>query len=34
LDENLGATSVELTSDDVTQIDYALNAITIVGDRY
>jgi len=34
LDENLGATSVELTSDDVTQIDYALDAITIVGDRY
>jgi len=34
LDENLGATSVELTSDDVTQIGYALDAITIVGDRY
>lgn len=34
LDENLGAASVDLTTDDVTQIDYALDAITIVGDRY
>ena len=34
LDENLGAASVELTSDDMSQIDYALDAITIVGDRY
>jgi aryl-alcohol dehydrogenase-like predicted oxidoreductase len=34
LDENLGAASVDLTTDDVAQIDYALEAITIVGDRY
>lgn len=34
LDKNLGAASVDLTTDDVTQIDYALEAITIVGDRY
>ena len=34
LDENLGATSVELTASDLTEIDSALSAITVVGDRY
>jgi aryl-alcohol dehydrogenase-like predicted oxidoreductase len=34
LDENLGAASVDLTAADLAEIDYALDAITIVGDRY
>jgi len=34
LDENLGAASVDLTATDLAEIDYALDAITIVGDRY
>jgi aryl-alcohol dehydrogenase-like predicted oxidoreductase len=34
LDENLGAASVDLAAADLAEIDYALDAITIVGDRY
>jgi aryl-alcohol dehydrogenase-like predicted oxidoreductase len=34
LDENLGAESVELTSDDLRDIDGSLSQITIVGGRY
>jgi aryl-alcohol dehydrogenase-like predicted oxidoreductase len=34
LDENLGAASIQLTSDDLQQIGDALSKITIEGDRY
>jgi aryl-alcohol dehydrogenase-like predicted oxidoreductase len=34
LDENLGAAAVELTSADLEEIELALSAITVVGDRY
>ena len=34
LDENIGATSVELTADDLRDIDNALSNITVQGDRY
>jgi aryl-alcohol dehydrogenase-like predicted oxidoreductase len=34
LDENLGAVKIELTSDDLSQIDGAMSQITVVGDRY
>ncbi|HEY3413165.1 MAG TPA: aldo/keto reductase [Armatimonadota bacterium] len=34
LDENLGAVSVELTVEDLRDIDQALSEITVVGDRY
>jgi aryl-alcohol dehydrogenase-like predicted oxidoreductase len=34
LDENIGAVSVELTSNDLSQIDQAMSQITVVGDRY
>lgn len=34
LDENIGALNVELTADDLRQIESALSQITIVGDRY
>src|SRR6201999_1233779 len=34
LDENLGAASIELTSDDLQQIGDELSKITIEGDRY
>ena len=34
LDENLGATSVELTADDLREIDEAASRITIQGARY
>jgi aryl-alcohol dehydrogenase-like predicted oxidoreductase len=34
LDENIGAVGVELTSDDLRQIESALSEITIQGDRY
>jgi aryl-alcohol dehydrogenase-like predicted oxidoreductase len=34
LDENLGAGAVELTADDLAEIDTAAAAITVEGDRY
>jgi aryl-alcohol dehydrogenase-like predicted oxidoreductase len=34
LDENLGAVAVELTSDDLRDIDSAASKITVVGSRY
>jgi aryl-alcohol dehydrogenase-like predicted oxidoreductase len=34
LDENLGAAEIELTSQDLSQIDSAMSKITVVGDRY
>ena len=34
LDENIGAVAVELTSDDLREIDSASSKITIQGDRY
>jgi aryl-alcohol dehydrogenase-like predicted oxidoreductase len=34
LDENLGAASVELSRDDLAEIERALAAITVVGSRY
>jgi aryl-alcohol dehydrogenase-like predicted oxidoreductase len=34
LEENIGAASVELTADDLREIDDALSGITVEGDRY
>jgi len=34
LDENIGALSIELTSDDLREIDSAASKITVQGDRY
>ena len=34
LDENIGAATVELTSDDLGEIKEAMSQITVVGDRY
>ncbi len=34
LDENIGAVAVELTSDDLREIDSAASKITVQGDRY
>jgi aryl-alcohol dehydrogenase-like predicted oxidoreductase len=34
LDENLGAVAVELTSDDLLEIDAASSRITVQGTRY
>ena len=34
LDENLGAITLDLTADDLREIDDAIAAITIQGDRY
>jgi len=34
LDENLGATAVELTANDLSQIESAMSQIKVVGDRY
>ena len=34
LDENLGAAAIELTADDLADIERALAAISVVGDRY
>jgi aryl-alcohol dehydrogenase-like predicted oxidoreductase len=34
LDENIGAAEVELTSDDLREIDSASSKITVQGDRY
>ncbi len=34
LDENLGAANVELTADDLGDIEQAMSQITVVGDRY
>ncbi|MEA3196096.1 MAG: hypothetical protein QOF32_148 [Gammaproteobacteria bacterium] len=34
LDENIGSVAVELTPDDLREIDNAVSKITIQGDRY
>jgi aryl-alcohol dehydrogenase-like predicted oxidoreductase len=34
LDENLGAVNIQLTSDDLHEIENAMSEITVVGDRY
>jgi aryl-alcohol dehydrogenase-like predicted oxidoreductase len=34
LEENIGAVTVELTDDDLREIDSAASQITIAGDRY
>jgi aryl-alcohol dehydrogenase-like predicted oxidoreductase len=34
LDENIGSVAVELTSDDLREIDNAASKITVQGDRY
>lgn len=34
LDENIGAAAVELTLEDLSEIDNAMTKITVVGDRY
>ena len=34
LDENIGALAVELTSDDLREIESAFSTMTIQGDRY
>ena len=34
LDENIGAVAVELTADDLSEIENAMSKITVVGDRY
>jgi len=34
LDENLGAAAVELTANDLSQIESAMSQIKVVGDRY
>jgi aryl-alcohol dehydrogenase-like predicted oxidoreductase len=34
LDENLGAVDIELTAEDLKEIDNAMSKITVVGDRY
>jgi aryl-alcohol dehydrogenase-like predicted oxidoreductase len=34
LDENIGAVDIELTVDDLSEIDNAMSQTTVVGDRY
>jgi len=34
LDENIGSVNIELTPDDLSQIDHAMSQIKVVGDRY
>jgi aryl-alcohol dehydrogenase-like predicted oxidoreductase len=34
LEENIGAVAVELTADDLSEIENAMSKITVVGDRY
>ena len=34
LDDNLGALDIELTADDLGEIDKAMSQITVVGNRY
>ncbi len=34
LDENNGAADIELTADDLSEIENAMSQITVVGDRY
>jgi aryl-alcohol dehydrogenase-like predicted oxidoreductase len=34
LDENIGAAAVELTSNDLSEIEKAMSQITVIGDRY
>jgi aryl-alcohol dehydrogenase-like predicted oxidoreductase len=34
LDENNGAVNIELTADDLSEIESAMSQITVVGDRY
>jgi len=34
LEENLGAAAVELTSDDLSELENTMSQITVVGNRY
>jgi len=34
LDENNGAVEIQLTSDDLSEIENVMSQITVVGDRY
>ena len=34
LDENIGAVNIQLTSDDLAEIEVAMSQITVVGNRY
>jgi len=34
LDENIGAANIELTANDLSDIEKAMAQITVVGDRY
>jgi aryl-alcohol dehydrogenase-like predicted oxidoreductase len=34
LDENIGSVAVELTADDLSEIEKAMSQISVVGDRY
>jgi diketogulonate reductase-like aldo/keto reductase len=34
MDENIGAAAVELTPDDLRQIEGAVSKVTVQGDRY
>jgi aryl-alcohol dehydrogenase-like predicted oxidoreductase len=34
LEENIGAGAVELTPDDLSELENAMSKITVVGDRY
>jgi aryl-alcohol dehydrogenase-like predicted oxidoreductase len=34
LDENIGAVAIELTPDDLREIQHAMSGMTIQGDRY
>jgi aryl-alcohol dehydrogenase-like predicted oxidoreductase len=34
LDENIGSTAIELTPDDLSDIENAMSQITVIGDRY
>lgn len=34
LEENIGSAAIQLTSDDLSQIDHAMSQIKVVGDRY
>jgi aryl-alcohol dehydrogenase-like predicted oxidoreductase len=34
LDENIGAAAVELTANDLSELENAMSQITVVGDRY
>ena len=34
LDENIGSLKIELTTEDLSQIDHAMSQIKVVGERY